>query len=175
VVNGLGLLDVRPAVWGWSYTHFRLSFFLPASVFEGESAAVLEIAAHYFPPMVALRGLYVHKLNAQPPFAAMADDGAHLQLPGGMIAVNAEMNFNFRSRGVLNLTQDTDANWAQVCQEASHELVRWAKQDAPIGGAPGAASPFGRWIVGQSSNRISPSRGGKLLARGCLRRLTTNC
>jgi len=32
----------------------------------------------------------------------MADDRAHLQFSGGMIVVNSEMNFNFRSRGVLN-------------------------------------------------------------------------
>lgn len=119
------------------------------------AALRLRITAHDLPPVVALGRLHVHKLNAYPPFPAMADDGAHLQLSGGVIVMNAEMNFNFRSRRVLNLTQDTHANRAHVRQEAGHEFVRWAKQNAPVGGASGAASAFGRWIVGQMSNRNS--------------------
>jgi hypothetical protein len=108
------------------------------------TAAMLEITAHNLPPMFALRRLHVHKLNADPPFAAIADDGAHLQLSKRMIVVNAKMNFNFRSCWVLNLAQDAHANRAQVRQEAGHEMAGWTKQNAPIGGASGAASPFGR-------------------------------
>jgi hypothetical protein len=51
--------------------------------------------------MIALGGLYVHKLNAHSSFAAMADDGTHLQLSGRMIVINVEVDFNFRSYGVL--------------------------------------------------------------------------
>jgi hypothetical protein len=111
--------------------------------------------------MVALGRFHVHKLNAYPPFSAMADDGTHLQLSGGAIVMNAEMNFNFRSRRVLGLTQNAHANGAHVRQETGREFVRWAKQDAPIGGTPSTASAFGRWIVRQMSNRNS--RG----PRGC--------
>jgi hypothetical protein len=89
----------------------------------------------------------------------MADDSAHLQFSGGMIVVNPEMNFDFRSGGVLNLTQNAYAHRAHVRQEAGDELVCWAEQNAPISGAPRAASPFGRWVVGQSSNRDSPACG----------------
>jgi hypothetical protein len=94
--------------------------------------------------MVTLGRFHVHKLNADSPFAAMANHGAHLQLSGGSIVVNAEVNFNFRPHRVLNLTQDANAYWAHVRQESGHELAGRAKQNAPIGGAPGAASPFGR-------------------------------
>jgi len=52
--------------------------------------------------MIALGGFYVHELNAHSSLAAMADDGTHLQLPGRMIDINAEMDFNFRSYGVLD-------------------------------------------------------------------------
>lgn len=125
--------------------------------------------------MVALRRLHVHKLNADPPFAAMADDGVHLQLSKWMIVVDAEMNFNFRSRGVLDLAQDAHANRTHVRQEAGHEMAGWTKQDAPIGGAPGAASAFGGWIVGQMSNRNSRGPGGMLLAQGDSRTVSTIC
>jgi hypothetical protein len=141
----------------------------------GGSTAALKITAHDLPPVVALRRLYVHEVNAHPTFGTMADDRAHLQFSSGVIVVNTEMNFNFRSHGVLNLTQDAHAQRAHVCQETGDELVGWAKQNAPISGAPRTASPFGRWIVGQSSNRISPGLRGKLLTRGCLERLSMNC
>jgi hypothetical protein len=114
--------------------------------------------------MVALRGLHVYELNAYPPFATMADDRTHLQLSGGMIVVNAEMNFNFHSCGVLDLTQDAHANRAHVRQETGYELTGRAKQNAPISGASGAVSPFGRLIVGQLRNRNSRGPRGKLLA-----------
>jgi len=70
----------------------------------GGFAAALKITAHDLPPMVALCGFHVHKLNANFPLAAMADDSDHLQFSGGAIVVNAEMNFNFRSHGILDLT-----------------------------------------------------------------------
>jgi hypothetical protein len=52
--------------------------------------------------MIALGGFHVHKLNAYSPLAAMADEGTHLQLPGRTIVINGEMDFNFRSYGVLD-------------------------------------------------------------------------
>jgi hypothetical protein len=105
----------------------------------------------------------------------MADYTAQLQLSCAMIVLNAEMNFNLRSRRQWSRTQDAHAQGAHVRQEADGELIRWTQQDAPIGGAPGAASPFGRLIIGQLSNRIFPGRPGKLLARGGLLKLSTNC
>jgi hypothetical protein len=109
----------------------------------------LEVAAHDLPPVVSLRRLHIHKLNAHSPFAAMADYGTHLQLSSRTIVVNAEMNFNFCACGILDLTQDAYANRAHVRQKARHKLAGWAKQNTPIGGASGAGPPFGRWIVGQ--------------------------
>lgn len=125
--------------------------------------------------MIALRGLHVYEVHAQPSFATMANHRAHLQFSGGMIIVNTEMNFNFRSHGILNFTQDAHAQRAHIREEAGDEMVGWAEQNAPISGAPGAAPSFGRWIVGQSSNRNSQACGGKLQARGGVDRLSMNC
>ena len=126
------------------------------------SAVPLEIAAHNLPPVVALRRLHIHELDSYPSFAAMPDHRAHLQLSGRMIVVHTKMNFNFRSCGILNLAQDTHAHRAHICQETGRELVGRAKQNAPVGGAPGASSPFGRWIFWQSSNRNSRGLRGKV-------------
>ena len=114
--------------------------------------------------MVALLGRDIHELNAHSPFATMADDGPHLQLSGWAVVVNAEMNFNFRSHRILNLAEDAHANRAHVCEESGHELAGRTEQNAPIGGASSDASPFGRLIVSQSSNRNCPGPRGKLLA-----------
>jgi hypothetical protein len=73
--------------------------------------------------MVALLGRDIHELNTHPPFATMADNGPHLQLSGWTVVVNAEMNFNFRSRRVLYFAQDADAYRAHVCEESGHELA----------------------------------------------------
>jgi hypothetical protein len=87
----------------------------------------LKIAAHNLPPMVTLGRFQVHKLNADSSFAAMADHGAHLQLSGGMIVVNSEMNFNFRSQRVLNFTQNANAHRGHVRQETGYELAGRSK------------------------------------------------
>jgi hypothetical protein len=50
-------------------------------------AGALRITAHNLPPVVTLRGLHIHELNAYPSFATMADDGPHLQLSGWMIVM----------------------------------------------------------------------------------------
>ena len=134
----------------------------------------LKIAAHNLPPVVTLRRFHVDKLNAYPTFFAMADDGAHLQLSGVVIVMNAEMNFNFRSRRVLGLTQNAHAHRPHICQETGRELVGRAKQNAPIGGAPCAASAFGRWIVRQMSNRNSRGPRGCFWPNGCSQKIINN-
>jgi hypothetical protein len=118
----------------------------------------LEIAAHDLPPVVALLGLHVDELNAYLPFSTMADHRAHLQLSGGTVVMNTEMNFDFCAYGVLNLTQNAYANWTQVRQETGHKLAGRTEQNTPIGSASGAGPPFGKWIVGQLYNQVSAGR-----------------
>src|SRR5260370_27157022 len=137
--------------------------------------ATLEIAAHDLPPVVALGRLHVHELNAHLPLAAMTDHRAHLQLSGWIILVNTKMNFNLRSHRVLSLAQDSNAYRAHVRQKAGHELVGRTKQNARIGGAQGAVSPFGRWIGGQMSNRNSGGPRGKACSPRDSRKVSTIC
>jgi hypothetical protein len=120
---------------------------------------VLKFASHDLPPVVTLRRLHVQELNAQSPLTGMADHRLHLQFSGRMIVVNAEVNFNLHTNGILNLTKDAYAYWAHVRQETRDKLIGRTKQNAPIGSAPGAASPFGSSGVGQWSNRISRPAG----------------
>ena len=84
----------------------------------------------------------------------------HLKFSRGMIVVNAKVNFNFRPQDKLTFTQNADALGAHVRQETGHKLAARTKQNAPIRGAPGAASPFGRSNLRQSSDRNSLGRWG---------------
>lgn len=82
---------------------------LPVEMTDLLGAVALKFTAHDLPPVVALRGLDIHELDAYPPFATMVGDGTHLQLSGWMIVANAEMDFNLRSHRVLYFVQDAYA------------------------------------------------------------------
>jgi len=61
----------------------------------------LKLAAHDFPPMIALRGVHVHEVDADSSLPAMADDRAHLKSSPDLRFLNSKMNFDFCSDRIL--------------------------------------------------------------------------
>jgi hypothetical protein len=59
-----------------------------------------EVAAHDFPPVVALSGIHVDEMDSDSSLAVVADDGAHLQFAAGLAFVNSKVNFDFGAHGV---------------------------------------------------------------------------
>ena len=60
--------------------------------------------------MIALRSVHVHKMDPDSPFPAMAHNGVHFQSSLDFRFLNAEVNFNFCSDGVLFLAQNAYSN-----------------------------------------------------------------
>lgn len=121
--------------------------------------------------MIALGRVHIHKMDSDFPLAAVTHDGAHPQFSAKFGFLDSEVNFDFCSDRELFFAQNADSNGAQVREDSLCELARGSEQHAPISGAPGARSPFGSIVVGQSvGETCQPAK-----ARDTRATLAANC
>lgn len=99
--------------------------------------------------MLLLRGVDVHEMDPNSPFAAMAHDGAHLHFPLALVLLDSEVHLDFHTDWQLPFGEDADSDRAHVRQETGRQVTVWSKQDTPIGRTPRTAPPFASQVVSQ--------------------------